>query len=111
MSQFQTPDIPLGGWNNETMLRIVRMIAKSKATTTNSIVVSHYGDMATTGTSIGSFSVADTTHRVVNNMKSINIGPHTFHGFLCSMTTNNENIGFEPIGLEVFFKYVREKIL
>ncbi|HLE87592.1 MAG TPA: LamG domain-containing protein [Candidatus Brocadiaceae bacterium] len=111
VSQFQTPDIPLGGWNNETMLRIVRMIAKSKATTVNSIAMTHYGDMANTGTSIGSFSVTDTTHRVVNNMKSINTGPHTFHSFACSMTTSNENVGFEPIGLEVFWKHVREKIL
>lgn len=111
VSQFQTPDIPLGGWNNETILRKVRLIAKSKATTTNSVAMTHYGDMANTGTSIGSFSVTDTTHRVVNNVKSISTGPHTFHSFACSMTTSNENIGFEPIGLEVFFKQAREKIL
>lgn len=111
VSQFQTPDIPLGGWNNETILRKVRLIAKSKATTTNSVVMTHYGDMANTGTSIGSFSVTDTTHRVVNNVKSISTGPHTFHSFACSMTTSNENIGFEPIGLEIFFKQAREKIL
>ncbi|OHB71477.1 MAG: hypothetical protein A2W23_03100 [Planctomycetes bacterium RBG_16_43_13] len=110
-SQFETPDIPLGGWNNEVILRNIRLIAKSKGTTVNSVIMTHYGDMAISGTTIGSFSVTDTTHRVVNNMKSINTGPHTFHRFACSMTTNDENIGFEPIGLEVFWKHVREKIM
>lgn len=111
VSQFQTPDIPLGGWNNETMLRHVRLITKSKTITTANVNMTHYGDMANTGTSVGSYSVTDITRRVVNNVKSIHTGPHTFHSFACSMTTRNESIGFEPIGLEVFFKQVREKIL
>ena len=29
VSQFRTPDIPLGGWNNEVILRNIRLIAKS----------------------------------------------------------------------------------
>ena len=110
VSEFRTPDIPIAGWGYENLIRKIGLLAKTKANTTNSVAVTHYGDMANGGTAVGNLSVTDTTKRVKHSIISVAVGPHTFHSLHCSMTTSNENIGFEPIGLQVFYKTVREHL-
>lgn len=111
ISKFRTPDIPITGWAEESLIRKVSLISKTKAITNNKVSITHYGDVSNTSTSIGSFSVTDANKRVIRSMVSISTAPYTSHSFECSMTTSNEPIGFEPIGLEIFYKSVREKLL
>lgn len=111
ISKFRTPDIPIAGWEEESLIRKVSLLTKTKATTTNTVAITHYGDMANTGTSIGNLSVTDATKRVRRSMVSIGTGPYTFHSFECSMTTSDEAIGFEPIGLQIFYKAIRAHLI
>lgn len=111
ISKFRTPDIPIAGWEEETLIRKVSLLSKTKAVTTNKVSITHYGDVSNTNTSIGSFGVTDAAKRVLRSMVSINTGPYTFHSFECSMTTSNEPIGFEPIGLHIFYKTVRANLI
>ncbi len=111
VSKFRTPDIPIAGWEEESLIRKVSLLTKTKATTTNKMAITHYGDMSNTGTSIGNLSVTDANKRVLRSMVSIGTGPYTFHSFECSMTTANEPIGFEPIGLQIFYKAIRPHLI
>lgn len=110
VSQFRTPDIPVGGWDWVTKIRKLRLLSKAKTTTSNSVAITHYGDTKTTGTSIATLSLNDSTRRVVNMVKSVDSDNYVFHSFDCSLTTTDENIGFEPIGLLAFYSRVRQDI-
>jgi hypothetical protein len=104
-----TSDMPLSGSTiYETRIRQLNLLMKSKNTTTNSVAVTHYGDGETTGTALTSISPANTTGRIVSRTKSENTGKHVFHSIKLAMTTNNEDIGFEPLSLGVFYQDVGE---
>lgn len=107
VSSFQSGDAPLGGWMENTAIRFIKPIVKSKATTTNQVQLSYYKDGKTTVEATYAFSVTDATHRIVQNPKSIDKGDGIFHSLKCSMTTTNEDIGFEPIGIGILYKTVR----
>ncbi len=112
VSRFRLADIAFGGWNIETLVRGVTHIAVAKATTTNTVSMTHYGDVITTsGDSAITFDVNSSTHRVKIDSETVGWGNNIFHSFDCSMTTSNENIGYEPIGISVFFEAVRRKFV
>jgi hypothetical protein len=96
-SIFETGDIPLSSnIMTESKLRYLRLITKSKATSTNNVVMTHYADTGT-GTSFN-MSPARAGYRLAMPLVSRN---HygTFHRFRASMTASDEDIGFEPMAL------------
>ncbi len=112
VSQFRTLDIPFGGYDIETEIRHIRLVAVAKSTTTNTVTATHYGDGITTSAlTTATFIVKDTTHRFVKPTKSVKWGSFLFHSISCSLTTSDENCGFEPIGLGIMWELVREGIL
>jgi hypothetical protein len=102
-------DNPLSGSTiYESRIRQLNLLMKSKNTTTNSVVVTHYGDGETAGTALTSISPANSNGRISSRTKSENTGKHVFHSIKLAMTTNDEDIGFEPLGLGVFYQDVGE---
>lgn len=106
---LRTGDMPLSGSTiYESKIRQINLLMKSKNTTTNSVAVTHYGDGQTTGKALTSISPANSSGRISSRTKSENTGKHVFHSIKLAMTTNNEEIGFEPLGLGVFYQDVGE---
>ena len=102
-------DIPLSGSTiYETRIRQINLLMKAKNTTLNSVAVTHYGDGATTGKDLASMSPANNGGRISSRTKSENTGKHVFHSIKLAITTNNEEIGFEPLSLGVFYQDVGE---
>ena len=98
VSVFETGDIPLSGnVMTEAKLRFLRLIMAAKGTTTNSVTVTHYVDGNKTGQEF-SMSPARTGFRLAMPIVSRDL-LGTFHRFRCTMTTNDEDRGFEPMAL------------
>jgi hypothetical protein len=107
---YRSGDIPLGNWNNTTKIRKVKHIAVSKSNTTNKVRMIHYGDGVEISEDVAMFSINDSKKRIVQSKESVDWGDNIFHSFECSLTTNNEEMGYEPIGLNINFKQIREDI-
>jgi hypothetical protein len=109
-SSFRTGDIPAAGWGRSSILRKIKLITKARNTTTNKISVKCYTDTGSSSTLLGSLSIADSTHRVVMPKLSVSLGEHNFYSIECSLSTNNEVYGFEPIGMHLYLEKGREDI-
>jgi hypothetical protein len=113
---YHTGDIPLGGWMIETIIRFIKPIFKKKSKTVNNLQVYYYGDNETFPSQTMAFNVNDANHRTVektqqlSNVRSCSLGPHITHSFKVSMTTQNEDIGHEPIGMGIFYLKSREDV-
>ena len=110
---FWSGDVPLAGWFQEVGLRWIKLIAKTKNTTTNKAQLSIYGDCINNAIVTFPMKISNTASRVTrDNSTSIgtstNLSCYVFHSFKCSMTTNNEDVGFEPIGIALLYKEVRQ---
>jgi hypothetical protein len=110
-SKMMTGDIAIGGWNVITKVELLKHIAIAKSTT-NKVQVIHYGDTISTPLAEDQISLAttDATHRVAMRKRRVNWGDNIFHAFYFSMTNNTDLIGYEPIGLGVMYKIIREDI-
>ena len=107
-SVFETGDIPLSGdIMTETELKYLRLITKSKSTTTNSVGITHYVDTEVTGTTF-SLSPSRSGFRLAMPLHSPRDNTGTWHRFRASMTTSAETRGFEPIALGGWFRPTRE---
>ncbi len=112
ISTFRIGDIPFGGYDVETAMRNFRLIMKAKTSTTNTVSITHYGDGITTSESTAiALVVNNSTKRIVRPTQSVNWGNYLFHSFECSLTTTNETIGFEPIGIGLIYTIIRESVL
>lgn len=112
VSEYRTGDIPLGGWTVETSIRHIKHIAVAKISTTNNVTITHYGDGSSSGSpDTVSASINASGKRIALKNESILWGNYIFHGFDCSLTTNNENIGYEPVGIGVYYLIIREDII
>ena len=106
-STFETADIPLSGnLMTETMLRFLRLFTIAKSTTTNNVSVTHYVDGKTTGEQFN-MSPARAGYRLAIPIAGRN-QYGTLHRFRASMTTNNEDRGFEPLAIGGFMREWRE---
>jgi hypothetical protein len=104
-----TGDVPLrDSILYETQIRAIHLLAKAKNITSNNISITHYGEGATSGTSLTAISPANANGRLSSEVKSENTGKHVFHSLKLSMITNDEDIGFEPLQLGVFYKDMSE---
>jgi hypothetical protein len=106
-SIFHTGDIILGGNVMElTRLMKVRLVVKSKTTTTNSISLTHYIDGKLSGNTT-MMSPSREGYRLAMPLHNFN-GIGTFHSIRGSMTTSAETRGFEPLWLGGFFQFERD---
>jgi hypothetical protein len=108
---LHTGDIaPTGGISDRTELRSIRLIGKSKTTTTETISVTHYGDTSTTASvpTITPISMSNVGKRLFNVIRSVGnaILLSCMHSIKLSISTNNEAVGFEPIFMILGFKNV-----
>jgi hypothetical protein len=111
-STFKTADIAFGGWSNQSRIRRVKHLCIAKVTTTNTVTMTHFNDTETTATDTVTFSVNATGKRVAKVNKSVNWNEDAvFHSFNCVLITSDENVGYEPIGLNVGVRILREDIL
>ncbi len=106
---IHTGDIPLGGWMIETGIRKIKPIVKTLTTTTNTLELKYYTDTALSKTL--TYPVVSSTKRLTSHVESIAGEPSIFHSFRLSMTTNNEDICLEPIGIGIFYKQIREDLV
>jgi hypothetical protein len=103
---FWLGDIPLSkSAIYESELRKEKLTGVGKATTTQTVAVTHYADMDTTGTSIGT---VDPTVSKRCFQKVLSQGKNaTFHGLKFTISTNNEALGFEPLVVSVLYRVIR----
>ena len=120
VSTFRSGDIAMGGWGAITKITHVKHIVIAKATTTNSVTISYFGDGITTAHSNTiSHAVKSTTRRILQQTRSVNWGSSSsttdkdncFHSIQCSLTTSNEDVGYEPIGLAIRYQTLREELM
>lgn len=96
----------------DSIIRYLRMFNVAKETTTNTVTVTHYADMNNTGVDI-SMSMSRTGYRVSNPVNSIpghKWPKAAFHRLKFNVSTNDETIGFEPLYISGFIKYIGESI-
>ncbi len=84
-------------------------------TYTDYITCTSTANLTFTPTNTSRFTIVLVTvspvKRVVTDRKSVKWGNNTFHSFGCSLVTNNENVGYEPLGLGVWQKVIHEDML
>jgi hypothetical protein len=106
----KTGDIPIGNWTHESQVRHVKVISKAKSDGTATLT--HYGNSLITATDATvSHSLIDATHRVAIKKGSVLWGPNSFHSFKLTLTSSTQSIAFEPIGLAVLYKVIREDLI
>jgi hypothetical protein len=120
-ASYFTGDIPFAGWTYTSRIRAIKPIFKQKGNTDNYLQVQYYGDNSNLPVANFKFRANDSLHRTVEdsnaltgqyqyNVLSTSQGDYTTHAFQVSMTTNNEIMCHEPIGLAVLWREVREDI-
>ncbi len=84
-------------------------------TYTDYITCTSTANLTFTPTNTSRFTIVLVTvspvKRVVTDRKSVKWGNNTFHSFGCSLVTNNENVGYEPLALGVWQKVIHEDML
>jgi hypothetical protein len=114
VSTFRLSDIPFATWGKTSIIRKIKHLARSKANTANKVSITHYGDTATSSADILQLPVTDGTHRVTMGptvKQSLQWGPNLTHALECSITTNNEVLGYEPLGIIVGYQIAREDFI
>lgn len=99
--------LPTNSVMTETMIDEVKLVTVAKTTTANTITVTHYGDGKTSGTTLKTYSPADSGHRIAQPSTTNSLGGYTFHSLDFSMTTDNEAIGFEPLVVGIAYHVMR----
>lgn len=92
----------------ETWHRGYKFVQKADNTVSDTISVTHYGDTDTTGTALSAISPAATGKRLSDVTRMQRIGPHTFHEYEFSRTTNG---GWKPLFLSIYWESARVDIL
>jgi hypothetical protein len=110
-STFRTADLALGEWKETTKIRKCKHVMRSKSTSTANVTVSHYGDCNNTATTSSfTHSLNSSTYRVLQKIESMDWGNHNFHSINCTVTTSNESVGYEPIGLAIKYRSIHDEL-
>lgn len=110
---LQTADIALDEnyVSEETAVVGIKLFQVSKNTTANSVAITHYGDLLTSGTSLTAVSPANASGAITQTTRMQFLGPHNFHGFKFALTTDDESAPpFEPLFATILWKYAREDV-
>jgi hypothetical protein len=109
VSTFRTGDMSLSQTlSYMTDLRHVALMAVSKNTTQNKVILNTYLDGSNTADKSHSVSQG-SSNRIYMARRSLNACA-VLQSFECIATTNNEAIGFEPLMLSVLMRIDREHI-
>jgi len=96
--------------SEETVLRYVKVVQVAK-TTANSMTVTHFGDTATAGNSIGSFVPSASGKRLCSRiLNAQSKGPHVFHEFQLALTTDDQTYGCEPLYIIAYYDGERQDV-
>lgn len=105
--EFQFGDFPLGQLWEETRLSEVRLFTVAKTATANDITCTHYADTYGTGTE-HVMSPERTGYRLALPEYIDKLNGSPFHTLKFSISTNNEDIGFEPLTVTTAFHVVKQ---
>jgi len=97
--------------SEETVLRMVKVVQVAKSVTANDMTVTHYGDTATSGNSVGTIDPAASGKRLRTAiLNSGSKGPHVHHEFQLELTTDDEVSGCEPIYIVAYYDGERQDV-
>jgi len=109
VSTFHTGDFPLeeGNYFEENEVKALVPVLKAKTTTTANATFTIYTDTKTTG---DDYTVDPTLadHRLTFPVKTANTKPGILHSLKGTITVNNENKGFEPYLVGIYYQPIRE---
>lgn len=106
---LQIADVaPTGNILDRTEVCSVRLAGKAKSTTSQTVLVEHFGDTSTTASvpAIAGISMTNSGKRLFNVIRSMGTNPknNVFHSIKLSITTTDETYGFEPIFLTIGYR-------
>jgi hypothetical protein len=98
--------------HTETLIRNLKLVMKTKSTTSSVVTVTHYGDMNQTGKTI-TLSPAKTGYDAAianSSLSGTKWGRSVFHRLKFTISTNDETIGFEPLWVGGYFEQDRLRL-
>ncbi|MBM3212929.1 hypothetical protein FJZ33_11960 [Candidatus Poribacteria bacterium] len=87
-----------------------KLVMVAKNLTGDTVAITHYGDGNIVGTSLTNVSMANASGRLADKLENWTSDPHIFHSFRYTVTTSNENKGFEPIFIGCKFNIIGEDL-
>jgi hypothetical protein len=106
-STFKTKDYSVG-WTHESEARWVKLISKATASAVTATLSAFLDTSLTAETKTLSMALLSTTRRTVQSTQSCSWGPAAFCSFQGMTVTSNIAVGFEPIGIALLVKQIRE---
>ena len=103
---FWLGDLPLAKTSiYESEIRKIKLTGVDKNSTTQKVVLTHYGDCATTGTVLDNINqnVTPRCFQFVASLSKI----ATYHSLKFNISTNNETLGFEPLIVSLLYRVIR----
>ena len=101
---------PTGSISDRTEACSVRLVGKAKTTTTQAVLIEHFGDSSTTASvpAIPGVSMANSGKRLFSVIRSMGTAPknHIYHAYKLSVSTSDETIGFEPVFLVLGYRSI-----
>jgi len=101
---------PTGSISDRTEACSVRLVGKAKTTTTQTVLIEHFGDSSTTASvpAIPGVSMANSGKRLFSVIRSMGTAPknHIYHSYKLSVSTSDETIGFEPVFLVLGYRSI-----
>lgn len=92
----------------ETVLDKLKLVAVKKSTTSSTVAVTHYSEAASSASSQAITAIAlSGSNRIISGERTLELPPSVFHSLKFVLSTNNENIGFEPLALSLFVRLLR----
>jgi hypothetical protein len=111
--QFELGDLLLGDdLNTETLMTHLKLVMKTKSTTSSSVTVTHYSDGNQTGKTV-TLSPAKTGYDFTTPIKRLagsSWGSGVFHRLKFTISTDDETIGFEPLWVGGYYEDVRMRL-
>jgi len=92
----------------ETMIDKVALVCVAKTTADTTIAITHYGDGKTIGTTLKTYSAAQSGARIAMPETTNSLGRYTFHTLDVTNTSDDAAPGFEPLALSVVFHKLGE---
>lgn len=109
--------LPVGGGSPistsyVTQIRYINLLMKTKSTTSESVTVSHFSDSSSTAdTDSVTIACSNSGFRLAGVRAPQPVAWDAIsHALQLSITTNNETIGFEPIGITLLIKAIRQNL-
>jgi hypothetical protein len=106
-STFKTKDYSVG-WTNESEARWVKLIAKANSVANTAILTAYLDTNLTAESKTLSMALLSTNRRVVQSTQSCAWGPSSFISFQGQVISSNTAIAFEPTGIGLLVKQIRE---